>query len=130
MVYYSLLATLGSTAGCLVLYFIGRKGGEGLIRRRVGGEKMERAMARSKRYGVLAVAIPAILPPPAPFKIFVLLAGVANVPILQFLSAIVAARGLRYFGEGWLAVRYGDQALMLIETNSRILSFGLASVVI
>lgn len=130
MVYYALMATLGSTAGCLVLYFIGRKGGEGLIRRRFGGEKMERAMARSKRYGVLAVAIPAILPPPAPFKIFVLLAGVANVPILQFLSAIVAARGLRYFGEGWLAVRYGDQALMLIETNSRILSFGLASVVI
>ena len=130
MVYYALMATLGSTAGCLVLYFIGRKGGEGLIRRRFGGEKMERAMARSKRYGVLAVAIPAILPPPAPFKSFVLLAGVANVPILQFLSAIVAARGLRYFGEGWLAVRYGDQALMLIETNSRILSFGLASVVI
>ena len=59
-----------------------------------------------------------------------LLAGVAHVPILQFVSAIVAARGLRYFGEGWLAVRYGDQALTFIETNSRILSFGLASVVI
>lgn len=130
MVYYALMAMLGSTAGCLVLYFVGRKGGEKLVRRRFGGERLERAMALSKRYGVLAVAIPAILPPPAPFKIFVLLAGVAHVPILQFVSAIVAARGLRYFGEGWLAVRYGDQALTLIEENSRILSFGLAVVVI
>jgi membrane protein YqaA with SNARE-associated domain len=130
MVYYALMAMLGSTAGCLVLYFVGRKGGEKLIRRRFGGERLERAMALSKRYGVLAVAIPAILPPPAPFKIFVLLAGVAHVPILQFVSAIVAARGLRYFGEAWLAVRYGDQALTLIEENSRILSFGLAVVVI
>ena len=72
-------ATLGSLAGCLVLYYIGRKGGEALVRKRFTGDKVERAMARLQRYGVMAVLIPSLLPPPAPFKIFVLLAGVAGI---------------------------------------------------
>ena len=78
MPYYALMATLGSVAGCLVLYVLGRRGGDALIRRRFGGPRLTRAMELSKRYGILAVAIPAILPPPAPFKVFVLLAGVAQ----------------------------------------------------
>ena len=82
-----------------------------------------------QRFGVLAVAIPAILPPPSPFKIFVVMAGVANLPILKFVSAIALARGFRYFGEGWLAVRYGDQALTMLEENGRTISIGLAVIV-
>ena len=130
MAYYALMATLGSIAGCLVLYGFGRKGGEALVRRRFGGPRLERAIYLSRRYGVLAVAVPAILPPPAPFKVFVLLAGVAGVPRLQFVSAIAVARGFRYFGEAWLAVRYGDQAITLLEENGRMLSLALAVVVL
>ena len=81
MLYYAAMATLGSVAGCLVLYWFGRRGGEVLVGKRFGGEAIERAMRLSKRYGIFAVGIPAILPPPAPFKIFILLAGVAAVPV-------------------------------------------------
>src|SRR5436190_3814521 len=70
---YVAAATLGSLAGCLVMYFIGRKGGEALIRRRFMGSNVERTRAALQRHGLVAVLIPAILPPPAPFKIFVLL---------------------------------------------------------
>lgn len=130
MAYYALMATLGSISGCLVLYYLGRKGGDALLRRRFGGPRLERAMAFYQKYGVLAVAIPAVLPPPSPFKIFVLMAGVAGLPVLQFASVIAAARGLRYFGEGWLAVRYGDQAIALIEEHGRAVSIAVAVAVV
>ena len=130
MLYYALMATLGSLAGCLVLYFIGRKGGAALARRRFGGRRMERVLTLYQRYGALAIAIPAILPPPSPFKVFVLLAGIAGVPVLHFASVIALARGFRYTAEAWLAVRYGDQAIALIEEHGRRLSIALAVVVI
>ena len=130
MPYYATMATLGSVTGCLLLYVIGRRGGEAMLRRRFGGPRLERAMELSRKYGVLAVAIPAILPPPAPFKVFVLLAGVSGVPIIQFAAAVAFGRGFRYFGEGWLAVRYGETAIELLEQNGRIVSLVLAGLVL
>ena len=130
MPYYALMATLGSVTGCLVLYGIGRKGGEALVRRRFGGHRMERALALSKRYGVLAIAVPAILPPPAPFKIFVLLAGVAAVPLWQFATTIALARGFRYFAVGILSVRYGDDAIAFIEANGRTVARVLVALIV
>ncbi len=130
MAYYAFMATAGSVAGCLVLYVIGRRGGEALLARRFAGPRLDRAMRFSKKYGVLAVVVPAILPPPAPFKVFVLLAGVARVPLPQFAAAVAVGRGFRYFGEGWLAVRYGEQALQLLEENSRTVSIAVAATVL
>lgn len=125
MPYYALMATLGSVAGCLVLYGLGRRGGEALVRRRFGGPRMTRALALSKRYGVFAVAVPAILPPPAPFKIFVLLAGVAAVPVWRFAVTIAVARGFRYFAVGALSVRYGEDAIAFVEANGRVVALVL-----
>ena len=130
MPYYALMATLGSVAGCLVLYSVGRTGGEALVRRRFGGPRMARALALSKRYGVFAIAVPAILPPPAPFKIFVLLAGVAAVPLWQFATTIALARGFRYFAIGVLSVRYGDDAIAFIEANGRAVSLVLVGLIV
>ena len=130
MPYYATMATLGSVTGCLLLYVIGRRGGEALVRRRFAGPRLERAMELSRKYGVLAVAVPAILPPPAPFKIFVVLAGVSGVPLVQFASAVTFGRGFRYFGEGWLAVRYGEAAIELLEENGRMVSLVLAALVL
>lgn len=130
MVYYALMATFGSVAGCFVLYFLGRKGGETLIRRRFGGARLLRAMDLSSRYGILAVAIPAVLPPPAPFKIFVLLAGVARVPLWQFSTAVTVGRGFRYFTEGLLAIRYGDQAIAFVRENGQVASLVVALAVL
>ena len=130
MPYYALMATLGSVTGCLVLYGIGRRGGETLVRRRFGGPRMARALALSKRYGVFAIAVPAILPPPAPFKIFVLLAGVAAVPLWQFATTIALARGFRYFMVGVLSVRYGDDAIAFVEANGRAVSLVLVGLIV
>ena len=79
MLWYVAMTVAGSVAGCLALHYLGRKGGEALVRKRFTGEKVERAMAALQRHGVMAVLVPSLLPPPAPFKIFVLLAGVAGI---------------------------------------------------
>jgi membrane protein YqaA with SNARE-associated domain len=117
MILYALSATLGSIAGCLVLYYIGRKGDQ-WIARRFSQARIEKAMATVQRYGVMAVLIPSLLPPPAPFKIFVLLAGVAGISLPRFVIAIAIGRGIRYFGEGALALWYGDRALQYLHDNS------------
>ncbi len=130
MPYYAGMATLGSICGCLVLYAIGRRGGEALLRKRFAGPRVATAMRWFKRYGVLAVLVPALLPPPAPFKIFVLLSGVAKVPIPTFCGAVAVGRGIRYFGEGALAIRYGDEAIEFLHANGTSVSVALALAVL
>src|ERR1700755_705390 len=111
MILYAACATLGSLSGCLVLYYVGRKGGDAFVRKRFRSGTVDRTLATVQRYGVWAVLIPSLLPPPAPFKIFVLLAGVAGISASRFTAAILIGRGVRYFGEGILALYYGDQAI-------------------
>ena len=96
MPYYAAMATLGSVAGCWVIYSLAKKGGEAFLGRRLRPGHAERALACIKRHGLLALMVPALLPPPAPFKLFVLMAGVARVRPLHFVVAIAVARGLRY----------------------------------
>jgi membrane protein YqaA with SNARE-associated domain len=127
MPYYALMTTLGSMAGCLALYSLARKGGEAFLRRRFNQDYVERAMARFRRYGLLAIIVPSLLPPPTPFKVFVLAAGVAKVPVPQFILAIAIGRGIRYFGEGLLAVYYGDQAAAFLKEHTRPIGLGLAA---
>jgi LPXTG-motif cell wall-anchored protein len=83
-----------------------------------------------RKYGAMALIVPALLPPPAPFKIFVLLGGVANVPLKTFVISIAVGRGVRYFGEGLLAVLYGKQALDYIHENSRTVGLVLGLLVL
>jgi membrane protein YqaA with SNARE-associated domain len=116
---YASMSTLGSLAGCFVMYAIGRKGEDALIRKRFSGPRTERALALFNRYGMLAVLVPAILPPPAPFKIFVILAGASKMAPWRFATAVVLGRGFRYFGEGLLAVWYGEQAIAFLEVHGR-----------
>jgi membrane protein YqaA with SNARE-associated domain len=117
VVFYAAMATLGSVAGCLVLYGLAYKGGEAFLRKRMKAGRVERGMQAFRKYGVLALLVPSILPPPAPFKIFVLLAGVARVPPRKFVMVIGLGRGLRYFCEGLLAVWYGDMAMAYVKEH-------------
>lgn len=119
MPYYAGLATVGSVAGCYGLYALARRGGEVFLHRRVAPARLERVLALYRRHGLLALMVPALLPPPAPFKLFVLSAGVANVRPLHFVIALVVARGARYFGLGLLAYLYGESALELMQTHGR-----------
>ena len=113
--WYAALPTVGSIAGCYVLYSLALRGGEAFVRRRLKKRHVEHAFAVFRRYGLLAVAVPSILPPPVPFKIFVLAAGASGMKRTDFLVAISIGRGTRYFGEALLAAWYGEAVLRRIE---------------
>ena len=70
MLYYCSMTTIGSILGCLLLYLVGRKGGEVLTRKKFAPRQLEKIGGWYRRFGILAVIIPSILPPPTPFKIF------------------------------------------------------------
>ncbi|OFV92967.1 MAG: hypothetical protein A3G76_03535 [Acidobacteria bacterium RIFCSPLOWO2_12_FULL_65_11] len=114
---YVVSVTLGSIGGCLLLYSIGRRGGEALLRRRFAPGNVERARATFKRHGVMTVLIASILPPPAPFKIFVLLAGASGMHAGRFAATIAVGRGTRYLTLGILAVYYGDRAIAYAQEH-------------
>ena len=119
LLYYALAPALGSTAGCLVLYFIARAGGETVLRKRFKEHHVENGLRSIRKHGLLAVVVPALLPPPAPFKIFILLAGVAEIPLTQFSLAVFGARFLRFFGEALLAFFYGEAAATWVKTHAK-----------
>jgi uncharacterized membrane protein YdjX (TVP38/TMEM64 family) len=98
-----------------MLYLAGRKGGEVLARKRLAPRQLEKIGLWYRRYGILAVIVPSILPPPTPFKIFVLCASIFKVSPAKFLVAITLGRGFRYFLQGYLAVRYGQQAIVYMK---------------
>lgn len=113
---YALMAMLGSLAGSVVLYFLAKKGGEAYFKRHAGG-RGARIRQWMDRNSFLAVAIPSILPPPMPFKAFVVAAGVFQVRKRVFVTALCVGRGLRYFAEGILAVKYGEEAVGYLTQN-------------
>ena len=119
---YVAATLLGSLAGCLVMYYIGLKGGDALARRRFSGGTIDKARAAFQRHGVMAVLIPSLLPPPAPFKIFVLLAGAAGIRVGEFTLAIVIGRGARYLLLGLLAIRYGDRTMAFVTEHALLVS--------
>ncbi len=126
MPYYAGMTTAGSIFGCFVLYGFARRGGEAFLRKRVSGPRVERGLALYQRHGLLAVIVPSLLPPPMPFKLFVLLAGAAQVSPWRFGAAVAIGRGIRYFGQGYLAVLYGEAATTWVQAHGRAVSVGLA----
>jgi membrane protein YqaA with SNARE-associated domain len=129
MPYYAAMAALGSLAGCIWLYLLAKKGGEAFFRRRAGGAA-ERAKRWVQRNAFLSVLIPGILPPPFPFKVFVLAEGVFQVPLRTFALALLLGRGFRYFAEGILAVRYGDAALLFLMAHKIGLALSVVAVLL
>jgi membrane protein DedA with SNARE-associated domain len=117
MAYYVGMTILGSVIGCLLLYSIGRKGGSVMLRKRFSEESIRRAERLFERYGILTVAIPSILPPPMPFKIFVLSAGVFRLNTLEFLVAVTIGRTIRYSMWGILAMFYGNSVKLYMQQN-------------
>lgn len=126
MIYYAGMTTAGSLLGCYALFAVARRGGEVFMRKRLKGAHVDRAIRLYQRFGILAVVVPALLPPPVPFKVFVVLAGAANVATWRFVVAIVIGRGIRYFGQGYLAVLYGEQAMDYMQAHGAEIGVGLA----
>ena len=125
--YFPLFAALGSVTGCLLLYTIMRRGGQALLRKRFKPEQIKRVERAYERFGVFAIAIPAILPPPLPFKIFVATAGTLEYPRWKFLLTVMLARSFRYYVEGTLAVFFGRQVLLFMKDNGLVIVSVVAS---
>src|SRR6266480_1914582 len=119
--YFPLFAAAGSVLGCWLLYSIMRRGGQALLRKRFTPENIQWVEKKYARFGILAIAIPAILPPPLPFKIFVATAGTLEYPRWKFLVTVMIARSFRYYVEGILAVFYGRRVLRFIEKNGLVI---------
>lgn len=113
---YALMASAGSVLGCVFLYFLARKGGEAYFHRKAG-HRAKAIRYWVERNGFAGMLVAALLPPPTPFKIFVFAAGVFGAPITGFASAISIARLFRYFGIGYLAVKYGSNALPYLASH-------------
>lgn len=113
---YAAMAMVGSVLGCMLLYFIAKKGGEAFFHRKAG-ERAHTIRAWVEKNGFGGMLIAALLPPPTPFKAFVFGAGVFEVPFASFVSAIALARAIRYFGIGYLAIRYGNEAMPFLKTH-------------
>ena len=129
--YFPLFAAIGSVLGCLLLYTIMRRGGQALLRRRFKRENIEKVERAYARYGFLAIAVPALLPPPMPFKIFVATAGTLEYPRWKFLVTVMVARAFRYYVEGILAVFYGRRVLsFLVDNGLVIMTIGGAAAIV
>ena len=125
MILFAGLTTMGSVIGCAMLYSVGRSGGDAFLRKRFSDTKLAQVERWYGKYGMLAVIIPSLLPPPTPFKIFVLSAGTFGISWPRFLTAVAVGRSLRYFSEGILAVLYGPSAIDFVREN-----FGMMGVVV
>lgn len=130
MPYYAGMATLGSVLGCYVIYYLAGKGGAAFLHKRLRRGHIDKALRLYQRHGLLALMVPALLPPPSPFKLFVLAAGVAGVRPLHFVTAIAVARGVRYLAIGVLAIYYGDAALELMRTRGRDVALVVVGVIV
>ncbi len=128
--YYGLLVTAGSVAGCWILYELARRGGEAFLRKGFSQKTIDKSFRWFQRFGILAIVLPSIMPPPVPLKIFLLLAGMSGMSRLTFLIAITSARALRYVGEAFLAVRYGRDALAIVQHNLGRVGMALTAVVV
>jgi membrane protein YqaA with SNARE-associated domain len=124
MTLYAAMAALGSVLGCVLLYFLAKKGGEAFFQKKAGprGDAIRHWVEKNGFGGMLVAAL---LPPPTPFKIFVFAAGVFEVPLWSFTSAIALARAIRYFGIGYLAIRYGENALPFLGEHKLQVAIGV-----
>lgn len=123
------LAVLGSLLGSLILYALARRGGQIMLEKKASKSGAEKMRHQVEEYGALVLFLPTAIPLPLPMKVFVIAAGVFQMRLLSFCTVLVVARTIRYFGEAYVAVRYGEQATTFLKENA-LLGLGIAVAVI
>lgn len=111
---YVLMASAGSALGSIVIYFIGYKGGEELLRKRISPDRFERIHSAFDKHPFWGLMFPAMLPPPTPFKLFALAAAVSEMGFVRFVLAIFAGRMVRFLLLALLTLKFGPEAVRLI----------------
>lgn len=129
MLLYALMATSGSALGCLILYLVSRRAGARALNR-FSERKQARVKNLIERYDMMAVLVATLLPPPFPFKLFVVSAGVFRFSLVRFMLAIVVGRGFRFLLEGYFAVRYGAEAKAILARYYPWIGMGLVAAIV
>jgi membrane protein YqaA with SNARE-associated domain len=111
---YAFMASAGSALGSTVIYFIGYKGGEELLRKRIPPARFEKIHAAFDKHPFWSLMFPAMLPPPTPFKLFVLAAAVSEMSFVRFLLAIFSGRMVRFLVLGLLTIKFGPNVVHLL----------------
>jgi membrane protein YqaA with SNARE-associated domain len=119
LIFYVLMASLGSALGSIPLYVIGYLGGEKVLRKRISDERFQRIHRSFEQHEFWALMFPGMLPPPTPFKIFVLGAAVFEMRFRDFLAAIFAGRFVRFLTLALLTLWFGPQIVGLTGTLVR-----------
>jgi membrane protein YqaA with SNARE-associated domain len=110
---YAVMASAGSAVGCIILYFIGYKGGEVLLEKRISRTKFDKIRNSFDRHQFWALMFPSMIPPPFPFKVFVLAASVFEMNFWHFLLAIFVGRLVRFLILSLLVLKFGPQVVAL-----------------
>jgi membrane protein YqaA with SNARE-associated domain len=114
LLFYVVMASLGSALGSIPLYIIGYVGGEKVLRKRISEERFLRIHRSFERHEFWALMFPGMLPPPMPFKIFVLGAAVFEMRFRDFLAAIFAGRFVRFLVLSLLTLWFGPHIVELL----------------
>jgi membrane protein YqaA with SNARE-associated domain len=119
LLFYVVMASLGSALGSIPLYIIGYVGGEKVLRKRISEERFQRIHRSFEQHEFWALMFPGMLPPPMPFKIFVLGAAVFEMRFRVFLAAVFAGRFVRFLVLSLLVLWFGPQIVGLMGTIVR-----------
>jgi len=126
--FYCVTAAIGSAIGSLVPYWIGRRGGEPFLLKRISHKKLEQLRDRFEKQEFFFIMFPAMLPPPTPFKLLVFCSGVFEMRVPQFIAAIIIGRIVRFGLVSYITVRFGaDIAKQILATVAQHLPWVLAA---
>ena len=129
MLLYAFMATAGSAIGCWILYLISRRAGTRALNK-FSEAKQRRVKHWIERYDAASVLVATLLPPPFPFKLFVITAGVFRFSLLRFMIAVIVGRAFRFLLEGYFAVRYGAQAKEILAKYYPWIGLGLVLAIV
>ncbi|MGB6742301.1 MAG: VTT domain-containing protein [Terracidiphilus sp.] len=115
---YILLASAGSAVGGLLPYALGRAGGELFLLKRINRKRFEAIRTRFERQEFLAVMIPSMLPPPAPWKVFIFASGVFEMRVIPFLLAVFTGRMVRWLILSLLVLKLGPGAAEIVAHHA------------
>jgi membrane protein YqaA with SNARE-associated domain len=129
MLLYAFMATAGSATGCLILYYISRRAGSRALAK-FSAAKQRRVKELIDRYDMLSVLVATLVPPPFPFKLFVVTAGVFRFSLTRFMIAVIVGRAFRFLLEGYFAIRYGAGAKLVLARYYPWIAVGLLVLVL
>ena len=115
MLYYALMSSAGSALGCFITDALSRKGGQAGLEGRVSQRRLKYVQTRVEKNGSLFLILAALMPPPFPFTLFVIVAAALQFPRFKLLGIVAATRVVRFLLEGWLAIHFGSGMLRVAK---------------